>query len=174
MGETGRDALSGVQGVLMADKEDAILSSYMGGGICVDRGGCEDMPERKEATQDMYITELQRENARTKTMFENICEDIKDLRSDLKEILAVVTKTAADAQSDRIATDMRVTKVENDLSTVHARLDEQHNEIQDIKDAPGKRAEKQVQTVGKKVFEYGAVGALMLLILGLKEWLRGL
>lgn len=147
------------------------MSSYMGGGICVERG--KKMPERKEATQDMYITELQKDGERTRTLLEEFRQDLLELARKQDRVIDTLSQMASDERAARVATDMRIEKLENNDSSIHVRLDGLETRVGVLEGQPGKRAEKQVQTVGNKVFEYGAIGAIMLLILGLKEWLRG-
>ena len=159
----------------MDEKFEAVLTSPLDGLICVDRTDRESkvMPDgRKEATQDMYIVELQRESERTRTMLEHICEDLKSLRSEQKEVLEAVNTLASDERAARVATDMRIEKVENGLTTAHARIDDIHDRVTDLERAPGNKAQKTISTFWKDVGKYGIAGAVMLLLLGIKEWIK--
>jgi len=154
----------------MDEKFEAVLTSPLDGLICVDRmQEKKGMPgERKEATQDMYITELQRENARTKTMFENIEGDIKDLRESQNKVLEIVTSLASDLRAGQVTTDMRFERFEGGLSAAHARLDEHEKKIDCLKSA----REKAMAALWKNIAKYGIGGAVMLMLLGIKEWIK--
>jgi len=158
----------------MADKEDAILSSYMGGGICVDRGREKKMSDDDKKQQNLWIRELTKDGERTRTLIEEFRQDLGCLAKKQDKIIETLSQMASDERAARVATDMRIERLEGADTTIHVRIDGIETRVGVLESEPGKKAEKQVQTVGKKVFEYGAVGALMLLILGLKEWLKGL
>lgn len=131
------------------------------------------MPERKEATQDMYITELQKDGERTRTLLEEFRQDLGCLAKKQDKIIDTLSQMASDERASRVATDMRIEKLENGLTAVHARVDPIESDVRDLKAAPGKRAETQVRGFWKAVAQYGIGGAIMLLILGIKEWVRG-
>src|SRR6056297_2500395 len=154
-------------------KLESILSSDMNGLICVEKVAKMPNGQSKEATQDWYITELQKEGERNRAILEGINEKLGCLAKEQKDILSTLARMASDERAGRVRTDMRLEKVENGLSVVHARLDDHEGRITTAEKAPGKRTQTVIGWAAKAATSAVIGAALVLITLGFREWIGG-
>jgi len=154
-------------------KLESILSSNLNGAICVERAGLMPDGKNKEATQDWYITELQKENERHRTILEGINEKLGELAKEQKDILSTLARMASDERAGRVRTDMRLEKVENGLSAVHVRMDDHESRIATVEKAPGQRTQTVLGWAAKATMSAVIGGVIVLLTLGFRAWIGG-